>query len=68
MTAADAITALIHAYAERLDGGDVDGVAALFADATYGRAGGWRFRARLIRVDLVGDLREHLHRAAGAAG
>ena len=40
MTAADAITALVHAYAERLDGGDLDGVAALFADATYGRAGG----------------------------
>ena len=35
-----AITALIHAYAERLDGGDLDGVAALFADAT------WRSPAR----------------------
>jgi len=40
MTTCDAITALVHGYAERLDGGDLDGVAALFADATYGRAGG----------------------------
>jgi len=35
-----AITALIHGYAERLDDGDLDGVAALFADAT------WRTPAR----------------------
>ena len=30
-----AIAALIHAYAERLDAGDLDGVAALFARATF---------------------------------
>ncbi|HLK11560.1 MAG TPA: nuclear transport factor 2 family protein [Candidatus Binatia bacterium] len=36
----EAITALIHAYAERLDAGDLDGVAALFARAT------WRSPAR----------------------
>ena len=30
-----AILALIHAYAERLDDGDLDGVAALFAEATW---------------------------------
>lgn len=35
-----AILELIHAYAERLDDGDLDGVAALFADAT------WRTPAR----------------------
>jgi SnoaL-like domain len=29
----DEITALIHEYAFRLDGGDLDGVAALFANA-----------------------------------
>jgi SnoaL-like protein len=40
MTSRDAVTALVHGYAERLDAGDLDGVAALFADATYGRAGG----------------------------
>ncbi len=38
--ARDAIAALVYAYADRLDAGDLDGVAALFADATYGRAGG----------------------------
>jgi ketosteroid isomerase-like protein len=35
-----AITALIHSYAERLDAGDLDGVAVLFASAT------WRTPAR----------------------
>lgn len=29
------ITALVHAYARRLDGGDLDGVAALFEHATW---------------------------------
>jgi ketosteroid isomerase-like protein len=36
----DAIGALIMDYAERLDAGDLDGVASLFADAT------WRSPAR----------------------
>ena len=40
MTSRDAIADLVHAYAERLDAGNLDGVAALFADAAYGRAGG----------------------------
>jgi 3-phenylpropionate/cinnamic acid dioxygenase small subunit len=31
----DAITALVYRYAELLDGGDIDGVVALFADATW---------------------------------
>lgn len=31
----DAIAALIYTYAERLDAGDFDGVAALFAQATF---------------------------------
>ena len=30
-----AIAALVHAYAERLDAGDLDGAAHLFTDATY---------------------------------
>jgi 3-phenylpropionate/cinnamic acid dioxygenase small subunit len=34
-----AITALIHEYAERLDTGDLDGVAALFEHATWGSPG-----------------------------
>jgi len=35
----EAIRALIHEYAERLDDGDLDGVAALFADSTWGSPG-----------------------------
>ncbi len=35
----EVIRALIHEYAERLDDGDLDGVAALFADATWGSPG-----------------------------
>ena len=31
----DEITALVYRYAELLDGGDIDGVVALFADATW---------------------------------
>src|SRR2546429_9704593 len=36
---AEAIRALIHEYAERIDGGDLDGLAELFADATWGSPG-----------------------------
>ena len=35
-----AIEALLYTYAERLDAGDFEGVAALFAHATLGAAGG----------------------------
>jgi hypothetical protein len=41
-TARDAITALIYTYAERLDAGDLRGVATLFDGATYGSAAGER--------------------------
>lgn len=34
-TDTDAIARLIHTYAERLDAGDFEGVAALFAHATF---------------------------------
>jgi hypothetical protein len=33
--ARDEITALVHGYAELLDGGDVEGVVAMFARATW---------------------------------
>ena len=36
MTSRDAIADLVHAYAERLDAGDLDGVAALFEHAELG--------------------------------
>lgn len=35
MRDADAIAALVFTYAERVDAGDLDGMAALFAHATY---------------------------------
>ena len=35
----EAIRALIHEYAERIEPGDLDGLAALFADATWGSPG-----------------------------
>src|SRR3954451_11733666 len=35
----EAIRALIHDYAERIDLGDLDGLAALFAEATWGSPG-----------------------------
>lgn len=45
-----AVTALIHFYAELLDRGDLDGVAALFAHATWRSAG----RKEVLRgVDQV---------------
>ena len=34
------IAALVYAYAERLDAGDLNGVASLFAHAGYGPVGG----------------------------
>jgi 3-phenylpropionate/cinnamic acid dioxygenase small subunit len=39
-----AIEALIFTYAERLDAGDLAGVAALFRSATYGGAQGGEYR------------------------
>ena len=39
-----AITALVHAYAERIDAGDLDGLAALFTDATYRSARGGSYQ------------------------
>ena len=38
--ARDAITTLVHVYAERVDAGDLEGVAALFATASYAADGG----------------------------
>ena len=39
MTDVEAITRLLMTYAERLDAGDLDGVAALFAHASWGSPG-----------------------------
>jgi hypothetical protein len=40
MTSRDAIAGLVHAYAERIDAGDLEGVAALFAHGTFGGSRG----------------------------
>ncbi|MBX3027378.1 nuclear transport factor 2 family protein [bacterium] len=48
-----AITALIMGYAERLDAGDLAGVAGYFADATYRSAQGGAYRgAAAVRAVL----------------
>jgi 3-phenylpropionate/cinnamic acid dioxygenase small subunit len=47
----EAITVLIMAYAERLDAGDLDGVAALFTQAT------WRSPARPEPLRGVAEVR-----------
>jgi 3-phenylpropionate/cinnamic acid dioxygenase small subunit len=54
----DAITALIHEYAFRLDAGDLDGVAALFEHAELGstrhdRRQRGALEARTIYEDLI---------------
>ena len=40
MTELDAIAAVVHEYARRIDAGDLAGVAELFDDATFRAAGG----------------------------
>ena len=65
----DAIAALIYAYAERLDAGDLDGVAALFVRATFRSAatpervlqGSAQVRTMLDPVRLYGDLPRTRH-------
>src|SRR5512144_2316524 len=56
MSAADdraAITALVMGYAERIDAGDLAGVAAYFADATYRSVPGGEYRgAAAVRAVL----------------
>ncbi len=48
----EAIRALIHAYADRIDDGDLEGVADLFADATVVAGDGSEFRGRDTLLDL----------------
>lgn len=38
-----AVTALVYGYAERIDAGDLAGVAALFAEGAFGSATGTRY-------------------------
>ena len=51
-----AIAALVYGYAEHLDAGDLDAVAALFADAVYrSERGGHHVGARAVR-EVLGRL------------
>jgi 3-phenylpropionate/cinnamic acid dioxygenase small subunit len=52
---ADAIQSLIHSYAELLDAGDLDGVAALFEHAT------WRSSSRTDVLRGAQQVREAYH-------
>ena len=55
-----AIERLIFGYAERIDAGDLDGVAALFADAVYRSEGGGRYEgAAAVRAILQRMVRLH---------
>ena len=49
----DAITGLIFTYAERIDAGDLAGVAALFRDARYGSVGGGSYRGSAAVLDVL---------------
>ena len=53
MTDHDAIAALVYMYADRIDAGDLDGVARLFTHGAYGMAGGPPLRgAAAVRTAL----------------
>jgi 3-phenylpropionate/cinnamic acid dioxygenase small subunit len=58
--ARDAIAALVYAYAERIDGGDFEGVAELLADAEVTAEGTdrrWRGRDEVLRRHADGTPR-----------
>jgi 3-phenylpropionate/cinnamic acid dioxygenase small subunit len=54
--ARDAITALVYGYAERIDAGDLDGVAALFADGVFRSDRGGRYEGAAAVRDVLGRL------------
>lgn len=56
MSSREEIAALVFGYAERLDAGDFDAVAELFADATYGPAGGPALRGSEAVRKVLGSL------------
>jgi ketosteroid isomerase-like protein len=51
-----AIAALIHGYAERIDAGDLDGLAALFADGVYRSDRGGRYEGAAAVREVLGRL------------
>jgi len=48
-----AITALVYAYAERIDAGDLDGVAALFEHGVYRSERGGRYEGTAAVRDVL---------------
>jgi 3-phenylpropionate/cinnamic acid dioxygenase small subunit len=52
-TACDAVSGLIFTYAERIDAGDLAGVAALFADATYRSVQGGSYRGQAAVLEVL---------------
>ena len=56
MSSRDALGALIFSYAERIDAGDLPGVAALFADATYGSVQGGSYRGSAAVLEVLQRL------------
>lgn len=51
----DAIAALLFTYAERIDAGDLPGVAELFADATYGSPQGGTYRGSAAVLAVLSE-------------
>lgn len=52
----EAITRLIHGYAERIDAGDLDGVARLFEHATYRSQAGTEYRGFQAVAEILHRL------------
>src|SRR5262249_22616624 len=61
MTPSDEIRSLLFRYCEMIDGGDVDGLVELFADAVmsgFGATREWRGRDEIRAMYSTGDRRE----------
>lgn len=56
MSSRDEIAALVFHYAERLDAGDFDAVAELFAHAAYGPAGGPALQGKQAVLKVLRSL------------
>jgi hypothetical protein len=51
--AREAIATLVHTYAERLDAGDLAGVAQLFADASFRSEGGGHYQGSAAVLEVL---------------
>jgi 3-phenylpropionate/cinnamic acid dioxygenase small subunit len=55
-TSADEIAKLIYGYAERIDAGDLEGVAALFEHATYRSQAGSEYRGGAAVLEVLRSM------------